>query len=48
METLFKWITAVGGVFHWLTGWLIHPDKGGCCHTDQVKEKVENLKNNNN
>lgn len=38
----------VGAVLHWLTGWLVHPNDGGCCKTDQVKtvakENLENLK----
>ena len=45
METVLKWITAIGGAVHWLTGWLIHPDRGGCCHTEEINEKFNNLKN---
>lgn len=23
---------------HYMTGWIVHPDKGGCCY-DEKKEK---------
>ena len=39
-----RWFSAIGGIVHWLTGWLIHPDKGGCCHQDQISEKFKDLK----
>ena len=48
MDTVLKWITAIGGALHWFTGWLIHPEKGCCCHTDEVKDKIDDLKNNKN
>lgn len=28
-------------VLHWCTGWLVHPDKGGCCHQDQILDDVK-------
>lgn len=48
MNTFFKWIGIIGNAIHWLTGWLVHPNRGGCCEQDAIKEKlkseVENLK----
>lgn len=32
---------------HWCTGWIVHPDKGGCAYHSAdsiVKDSVENLK----
>lgn len=41
METFLKCCQSVGAFFHWLTGWLVHPKKGGCCEMDfeTLKEK---------
>lgn len=44
-----KWyvcFTFVGKIFHWLTGWLAHPEKGGCCDGDfSVKSDIDNMFN---
>ena len=26
---------------HWCLGWLVHPDKGGCCQQDKVLDDVK-------
>lgn len=48
MDTFLFIIKAVGRVFHWCTGWLVHPDRGGCCSDydalDDVKKTYEELK----
>lgn len=45
METILKWCCAIGGALHWLTGWLVHPKKGGCCeNSEEIKEKLDDLK----
>lgn len=52
METFLNICKSIGSALHWLTGWLIHPDVGGCCKQevlkeqikDQISEKLENLK----
>lgn len=41
MDSLIKWIKCIGSFCHWLTGWLVHPTKGGCCDTSTVKENCE-------
>lgn len=45
METFLSWCKSIGSVLHWMTGWIVHPQKGGCCEIDQSIEK-EDLKNN--
>lgn len=42
METWLKWIHAIGSCIHWLTGWMVHPDRGGCCEQDKIKNDLEN------
>lgn len=32
----------VGRFLHWCTGWLVHPDKGGCCEMD-ISEEIKNV-----
>lgn len=34
---------AVVAFLHWCTGWLVHPDKGGCC-THQIEDSWEDVK----
>lgn len=42
-----KFFHAAVSVLHWLTGWLVHPKKGGCCEMDksdiieQIKKDIE-------
>lgn len=31
MDTFLNIFHLVGRGLHWLTGWLVHPNKGGCC-----------------
>lgn len=32
---MWSMIIEVGSnVLHWLTGWIVHPEKGGCCEMD--------------
>lgn len=31
METFIKVCVAIGSALHWLTGFFVHPKKGGCC-----------------
>lgn len=37
-------VRAAGSFVHWLTGWIAHPDKGGCCSTSPT-DYVNDLKN---
>lgn len=37
-------VRCVGSFVHWLTGWIAHPDKGGCCSTTPT-DYVNDLKN---
>lgn len=30
MSAFLKICVAIGSALHWLTGWLVHPKKGGC------------------
>lgn len=41
METFLSILSAVGKGLHWLTGWIVHPSKGGCC---QNQNPVDLLK----
>lgn len=48
MNAFLECCRAVGHFVHWLTGWLVHPKRGGCCDMESlkdVKNKVDNLKN---
>lgn len=44
-----KVFSLVCHLFHILTGYLVHPSRGGCCDTDfsDVKDKFNDLKNDN-
>lgn len=46
MSAFLKVCVAIGSALHWLTGWFVHPDKGGCCDmtTEDFFETVENKK----
>lgn len=37
-----KIVMSAGALLHWLTGWIVHADKGGCtCMSDKdVFEKI--------
>lgn len=41
METFLQICKAIGSGMHWLTGWLVHPEKGGCCDFDVDKKEKE-------
>ena len=44
MNAFLSCCRAVGHFVHWLTGWIVHPKKGGCCDMDSltdVKEKID-------
>lgn len=38
--------SAILHFLHWCTGWIVHPDKGGCCQNDfnDVVDEFKNLK----
>lgn len=38
METFLKVCNAVGAALHWLTGWIVHPGKGGCCEMEKLEK----------
>lgn len=48
METFLSILHGVGKGLHWLTGWLVHPNKGGCCvnqnPADLLKDELSNNK----
>lgn len=42
----YKIGSAIVHFIHWCTGWIVHPDKGGCCSKsmdDFVKDQVNDL-----
>lgn len=41
----FTIIESVGKILHWITGFFVHPEKGGCCHGLPEFKKDEDLKN---
>lgn len=43
MTTWLKWAEAIGSALHWLTGWIVHPKKGGCCEQEKIKDDLEKV-----
>lgn len=41
-----KIINICSAALHWLTGWIVHPEKGGCCQSYKIFEDVEKEKDN--
>lgn len=42
---------AVGKLLHYLSGWIVHPDKGGCCQysaEDMIKDSKEDFNKKDN
>lgn len=37
----FSIFTCVGKLLHWLTGWIAHPDKGGCIEHSNPLDLVD-------
>lgn len=34
----------IGKVAHWVTGFLVHPEKGGCCGSSDLFKTIEDQK----
>ena len=39
MESFLKVLHAIGAGIHWFTGWIIHPNRGGCCEMTEKLDK---------
>lgn len=36
-----KLVHVCSAALHWLTGWIVHPDNGGCCQSHKIFEEIE-------